>query len=187
MCAMTAEHFATTAERNIHIIRDDVDFGDAERTVREAASSLHYFLAEIDGRTIVDEPSAICAMSKALRFPVLGGPDAELNWNSVADYVGDLGWIAPAANRPGIVLFLKYPDVLASRDTVSFAILLDTISLSARPSAIMRPFHFVLGPLSYRYEILGNMMVASKHFCIECQMADGCEGAQADSPPLTRT
>jgi len=187
---VNSDHLKSVTEQNIHIVRS---LNSPERLMsaaEEAARSLSYHLAVLRGQRLSTEREVLAELARELHFPEREEP----NWNSVRDFIGDLGWLLskddaadPTRSQParGVVVLLHDPGHLFRSNAVELAFLVDALG-SQSQHVVSRgiPFHVIIGPMpeDYRCEVFLNLLSVSSHFCDACQMVDGdCEANEGES------
>jgi len=170
-------HFRDVSDRNVHLVRWCNDADNLEAVVHEAARSLDYHFAMLDGRSLRTQDDVLRTLDEAFHFPKWSRDPIVESWNGARDWLGDLSWlIASPSTRKGVVTLLRDPEPFMVANLLQCAVLIDALIMESQ--SVMRdrkrPVHVVVGPLphDYWYECFLNLMSASKHFCEACQSVD---------------
>lgn len=168
---LTIEHFSSANNQFIHLFLEGTDISGLVLRVKDAAVALGFHLATLEGEGIGDQDRLLVALARAYQFPTESGPDyALLNWNGASDWMSDLTWLTGWPRErdviKGFLLLYTQPMVLFSEDPVEFALFLSVmVDVAQSFQKENLPFHFVIGPLSYKALEFIQLLKASEHVC----------------------
>lgn len=92
MNILSADHFSSLAEQNIHQFCEKREAGVIGAELERIASQIGYTYTVVHGARMSNESESLLEIGRAFNMPSATNPAHSLSWDGASDYLGELQW-----------------------------------------------------------------------------------------------